>query len=89
MEPLTEKELSELADYFPPHAHERIALILDLEGEVVANLLGQHRDNMHSVSLGILRRWKNINHEPGNRVVSNIVISLNWLKRHIFCSHQY
>ncbi len=70
MKPVTEKELSELAEYIPPNAQERIALILGMEGEVVANLRGEHRENMHGISLGILKRWTNINHEPGNRVVS-------------------
>ncbi len=88
MEPLTEKELSELAEYLPPHAHERIAIILGMGREVVPNLRGEHRENMHGISLGLLKKWTNKYHQSGNRVVSYIVISLYWLKQHIFCSHQ-
>ena len=70
MEPVTEEELSALADFIPPKAQERIALILGMEGEVVANLRGEHRENMHGISLGILKRWSNIHHQP-SAIVSN------------------
>ncbi len=70
MEPLTEAELSTLADYIPPKAQERVALILGMDGEVVLNLRGEHRDNIHGISLAILRRWTKMNYQPGNRVVS-------------------
>ncbi len=72
MKPVTEAELSELAEIIPPKAQERIALILGMEGEVVANLRGEHRENIHGISLGILKRWRNNHHEPGNRVVRNL-----------------
>ncbi len=70
MDPVTDTELSELADYMPPKSHERIALILGMGREVVPNLRGEHRDNMHGISLGLLKKWTNIHHQPGNRVVS-------------------
>ena len=70
MNPISEEELNELAEFIPPPAHEKVAAILKMEGEVVANLRGEHRDNMHGVSLGILRKWRNVNHQKGNRVVS-------------------
>ncbi len=72
MEPVTELELSTLAEIIPPNAQERIALLLGMEGEVVPNLRGEHRENIHGISLGILRRWANKHYKPGNRVVSEI-----------------
>ncbi len=73
MEPISEEEMSELADCITPLIQERIALLLGMEGEVVANLRGEHRENVHGVSLGILKRWRNKNHQPGNRIVSERV----------------
>ena len=78
MKRVSEAELSELAEYIPPKAQERLALILGMEGEVVANLRGEHRDNMHGISLGILKKWRNAHHQPGNRVVSFINSSLSY-----------
>ncbi len=79
MNPITEVELSDLAQYIPPNAQERITLILGMEANIVANLRGEHRDNMHGVSLGILRKWRNANHQKGNRVVSFINFSLSYM----------
>ncbi len=78
MNPVTDLELSDLANYIPPNAQERIALILGMGGEVVPNLKGEHRDNMHGISLGILKKWRNAHHQPGNRVVSFIIFSLSY-----------
>ncbi len=72
MNPITEEELSQLAECIVPSAQERVALILGMEGEVVANLRGQHRENVHGTSLAILRRYTNKHHQPGNRIVSYI-----------------
>ncbi len=47
MNPVNEEELSQLAECIVPSAQERVALILGMEGEVVANLRGQHRENIH------------------------------------------
>ncbi len=79
MNPVTEVELSDLANYIPPNAQERIALILGMEGETVENLRGEHRDNIHGISLGILRKWKNAHHQKGNKVVSFIIFSLSYM----------
>ncbi len=70
MDPVTDTELSELAEYIPPNTQERIALILQMGREVVQNLRGEHRENTHGVSLGILKKWTNRHHDPGNKVVS-------------------
>ncbi len=70
MEPVNEKELSELAECITPSAQERIALILGMDGDVVANLRGEHRENIHGISLGVFKRWRNIHHQPGNKIVS-------------------
>ncbi len=79
MNPITEQELNELAEFIPPNSHERVAARLDIEGEMVANLRAEHRDNMHGVSLGILRKWRNANHQNGNRVVGFINFSLSYM----------
>ncbi len=72
MKPVNEEELSQLAECIVPSAQERVALILGMEGEVVANLRGQHRENIHGISLAILRRYTNKHHQHGNRIVSYI-----------------
>ncbi len=79
MNPVNEEELNELAEFIPPTAHERVAVILNMEGETVKNLQGEHRDNMHGISLGILRKWRNANHQNGNKVVSFINFSLSYM----------
>ncbi len=84
MKPVTEAELSELADYIPPNIQERIAIILGTKTEVVTNLRGRHRENIHGISLGILKTWSNKHHEPGNRIVRIINIAIINLMCHFF-----
>ncbi len=70
MDPVTDAELSDMAEHVTPTAHERIATILGMDLDVVANLRGAYREDMHGISLGILKMWCNIHHKPGNRIVS-------------------
>ncbi len=73
LKPVTAAELCELAEYIPANSQERIALILGMDTQVVPNMRGTHRDNMHGICLGILNKWKNKNFQPGNRLVSNLM----------------
>ncbi len=70
MNPVSEAEMSELAEHVTPMAHERIAVILGMDLDVVANLRGEHREHMHGISLAILKRWCNKHHQAGNKIVS-------------------
>ncbi len=72
--PVAVLELDRLAEFIEPNIQERLAVILGLSTELVANLRAQYREDTHGVSFAILRTWRNKNPHPRNRVVGHSLI---------------
>ncbi len=80
MEPLSEADLVEFAEYVTPEHQERMSVMLGSDLDRVETLRCKHRENVTGVSLDLLIDWMTCNPQPTNRLVSSITHCLTHSK---------
>ncbi len=74
VEPLSEADLVEFAEYITPEYHERMSIMLGFDVDRVETLRCKHREHVTGVSLDLLIYWMTYNPQPTNRLVSSITL---------------